>query len=345
MAILSVVVQTSLRFDLHDPRWVEHISSRPEAQPFHHPAWAEFVAGVYGFRAFALAVIDSDGNVAGGLPVAETRGRQWVSLPFTDVCAPLSAGCDGSEFTAVLEQARRAASMRELVIHGKLPGRAFNSTVAVLHTLDLTPGPEALHGAFHRSQVRRAIAAAEKSSLELRRAAHAEEITRDYYGLHLMTRKRQGVPVQPRRFFERLWTDVLEFGLGHALLAYADEVAVAGAVFLSWNGTTIYKYGASDRRYGRLRANHLIFWAAIRQSCAQGDQIFDFGKSAVDNTGLRAFKSSWGSVEMPLVYSTLADRPSRSSTGRLQRIAAPVIRRSPSFVCKAAGELLYKYAA
>lgn len=336
---------TTARLDLRDPTWVDHVSSQPKAQPFHHPAWAEFVAKVYGFEAFALVVVDEQGAIVGGLPVVEKRKRRWVSLPFTDTCPPLTRDGDGGAFTAAIDQARRTARARALIVHAPLDGSAFRSSAAVSQTLDLTPGPEHLARSFHRSQVRRQITAAEKSGLQLRRADRAEQVSGDYYGLQLMTRKRLGVPVQPRKFFQRLWADVLEPGLGYALLAYSGDVVVAGAVFLSWNGTTVYKYGASDRRYRGLHANHLIFWNAIRDSCARRDHVLDFGRTDFGNEGLRVFKSHWGCVETPLIHSTLADRAPTPSTARAQRVAAPVIRHSPPFVCRAAGELFYKYAA
>jgi CelD/BcsL family acetyltransferase involved in cellulose biosynthesis len=335
---------TTARLDLSDPAWVDHVSTHPEAQPFHHPSWGEFIARVYGFGAFALVVMDERGAVVGGLPVIEKNRHHWVSLPFTDSCPPLAPDGDGRLFTAVIDQARRAAGAR-LIVHAPLAGSPFSSNVACIQTLDLAPGPERLARAFNRSQVRRQIRAAEKSGLELRRADCAEQVSGDYYRLHLMTRRRQGVPVQPRKFFQRLWTDVLEPGLGEALLAYSDDIAVAGAILLSWKGTTVYKYGASDRRYRQLHANHLIFWSAIQNRCAQGDHMFDFGRTDLRNGGLRAFKSRWGCVERPLIHSTLADRPPTPSRGVAQRVAAPMIRHSPEFVCQAAGELLYKYAA
>jgi hypothetical protein len=129
------------------------------------------------------------------------------------------------------------------------------------------------------------------------------------------------------------------------LLAYSGSIPVAGAVFLTWNGTVVYKYGASDPDYWKLRPNHLIFWTAIRWACEHGYRVFDFGRTDLDNQGLRDFKSGWGATERPLVYSLLADRPPKPPSGRLSHALEEVIRRSPPWVCRAVGELLYKYAA
>ena len=65
-----------------------------------------------------------------------------------------------------------------------------------------------------------------------------------FYRLHLQTRRRLGVPVQPRRFFALLLERVIRTGLGFVLTAHRDNVPVAGALFCAWNGTVMCKYSA-----------------------------------------------------------------------------------------------------
>ena len=64
-----------------------------------------------------------------------------------------------------------------------------------------------------------------------------------------------------------------------------------------------------------------------------------------DNQGLREFKSGWGACEEPLAYSVIAERPPVPSTDRIGPAMATVIRRAPTWVCRAMGEVLYRYAA
>jgi hypothetical protein len=68
------------------------------------------------------------------------------------------------------------------------------------------------------------------------------------YRLRLLTRKRLGAPIQIRRFFHLIERNAIEGGLGFVLSAHANQVPVAAAVFLAWNGVLTYKYGASDPR-------------------------------------------------------------------------------------------------
>ena len=129
------------------------------------------------------------------------------------------------------------------------------------------------------------------------------------------------------------------------LLAYVGTTLVAGAVFLSWNGTVIYKFGASDPRYWSVRANALIFGEAIKSACLADDHTFEFGRSDLGNTGLRAFKRRWGSQELPLRYSAVPFHGAAAGSGRGTRVGAAVLRKGPRWLCRASGHLLYRYAA
>jgi len=326
-------------------RWRGYVESAPGAGPFHHPAWIATLGDTYGYRPFVLALGDESGGLAGGLPMMEVRGplgrgRRWISLPFTDHCPPL--GLEGAPLAGLLNDARAGAGVPRMEIHAELEG-GYTDAGAVRHLLALEPDADALLRTFHRSQVQRNIRKAERSGVVVRRATTAEELTGTFYRLHLGTRRRLGVPVQPRRFFVRLWERMLEPGLGFVLIAEADGAAVAAALFLAYGDTVVYKYGASDAGSWGLRPNHAIFWDAIRWSCEAGYRWFDWGRSDLGDESLRRFKSHWGSEELPLAYTTLADEPPRA--GASGRAIAPLIRRSPAWVCRGIGELLYKYAA
>jgi len=76
-----------------DARWAAFVESIPQANIFHHPAWANLLAECYGYRSFIIALIDENETICAGLPVLEVSsaltGRRWTSLPFTDYCQPL----------------------------------------------------------------------------------------------------------------------------------------------------------------------------------------------------------------------------------------------------------------
>jgi lipid II:glycine glycyltransferase (peptidoglycan interpeptide bridge formation enzyme) len=216
-----------------------------------------------------------------------------------------------------------------------------------MHTLALDADPEALFHSFHRSQVQRNIRRAEREGVLVRSAERESELTDLFYELHCATRRRLGVPVQPRRFFRLLWEEILESGRGFVLIADVDGAPAAAAVFLTSPSTVTYKYGASDSRHWSKRPNHALFWAAIRIACERGCQAFDFGRTDLGDHGLRQFKLGWATDEQPLVYSFLCGaRPGSAAKRSVSaQLLQPVIRRSPLFVSRALGALLYKYSA
>jgi CelD/BcsL family acetyltransferase involved in cellulose biosynthesis len=337
-----------VRVPLDDPRWLELARSCTQATPFHHPAWAMLLARTYAYPAFGLVIEDEDGSPVAGIPVMAVRTllgrRRWMSLPYTDECPPLAVDTAAERrLIASLAGAHETLGAPRIEVRGVVDAVGWRARAdAVVQVLDLSSDLDEVRGRFSRSQVVRNIARAEREGVQVRRASTADDVE-TFYQLHLRTRRRQGVPIQPRRFFELLRTDVLEAGLGSILLASAGGSTVAGALFLSWNGTTIYKFGASDPEGWPARPNHLLFWTAIQDSWARGDRRFDFGRTDVDNAGLRAFKRGWGAVERPLVYSTLDPSPGEPD-GLLARAMRFSIQRGPAWVCRAIGERLYRYA-
>jgi CelD/BcsL family acetyltransferase involved in cellulose biosynthesis len=133
--------------------------------------------------------------------------------------------------------------------------------------------------------------------------------------------------------------------LGWVLTAYLDETPVAAAVFFEYKGTLVYKFAASDTGFSRHCPNHLLLWTALQWACRNDFHCFDWGRTDPEARGLRDFKNGWGAVEVPLTYSLISKTAPSPSSGRLTQLAGAVIRRSPAWVCRSIGEILYKYAA
>ncbi len=332
---------------LDGPEWGAFVSGQPEATIFHHPAWAQLLADTYGYRSFALVQTNPSGEIVAGLPVVATRrrlmGTAMVSLPFADHCPPLAQDAGHlAAFADGLVAWRQMAGCRRLDIRAEIPPRAgiYPVLVAVRHVLTLDGGGDEVRRRLNRTPSGRAIRKAERLGVEVRITQSAVDLPA-FYHLHWRTRQRLGVPVQPRRFVEALWAGLIQRQLGFLVVASKDERPIAAAVFLAWNRQLIYKYGASDPRYWELRPNHLVMATAIEWACARNYRLLDFGKTDLDNPGLRDFKRRWGSVELPLTYSYLSAKPPRASSGLSLRLVSRLIKRSPPIVCRAIGELFY----
>ena len=346
--------QRAAVLDLDDPRWNRFARSRQDALPFHHASWGSLVAECYDHRAIALVLLESD-EVVAGVPAIEirncvTRRRRWVSLPFTDHCPPLARDKPALDaFAASLGELRRQADVSRIEFRSELPLPGLPAEPrAYLHTVDLGVGKEDLFRSFDRSQVQRSIRRSERDGVVVRRAERACDVTHIYYRLHVDTRRRHGVPTQPRRFFRLVWDRLLEPGLGFLSLAYAAGEPVAGAIFLTGGGRTIsYKYAASDSRHWNVRPNHAVIWDGMCWAGDNGFGKFDFGVTHLPDQSLRAFKARWGAREATVVDMTLGGeaRTSRSLPTLVRRGAAPLIRRAPRWVCRGLGATFYRYAA
>lgn len=333
--------------ELDDPRWAAFAGSRPEATPFHHPAWSQLLRDCYGFRSLAFGLETEDGLVA-GLPVLVvktlTGKKRWVALPFTDYVETLGSRSDVAELITCLERRRTEGKVSSLEIRSAA-SVGDGSTCGFRHVLRLGPDVEELLPTFSKTRVQQSIARASREGVIVRVAEHADDLLEIFYGLHLRTRKRLGVPVQPRRFFELLWERVLAKGLGSLLVAEIAGRPAAAAVFLEWNRTVVYKYGASDPALRAAQPNHALLWEAIRRATATGASELDFGRTDLDNEGLRAFKAGWGTEESPLVYTTMGDAGATRESGPLGSMVGFTIKHAPTWVCRALGETLYRYAA
>ena len=331
---------------IRDPRWAALAQAAPGGCAFHHPAWLRLLERVYGYPVVACAVLDGHGDFEAGLPMALVGGRfnkaRLVALPFSDLVAPLARDADASQWRSLsiaLHQFQRMNGL-PIELRGELPDGIRREPLATYrhHVLSLAHGYEAV--AQHiKPQVARGERRARREGMRTEFRTDSGALA-EFFRLHARTRQRQGVPTQPRRFI-MAFEDLFAEGLGFVVLVRDGQVPAAAAVFLSSYGTLIYKYGASDPRLLSKRPNNLLFMETIRWACEHGLERLDFGRTDEGHDSLSSFKRSFGAEERSLAYSTLAGTaapPHRRGHG----MAATVIRRSPVFVGRLAGELLYR---
>lgn len=330
-----------------DVRWAMLAQRAPEALIFHHPAWLRLVSSEFGYELQAWVVAGPDRALMAGLPIMLMRSRltgtRLISLPFSDVCPPLIAPGPAITLEALCDQLDRRRTELELDLevraplpagHGAVVGRRF-----VGHLLKLGADVDVVCARFSKSQIRRGIVKAERDGVSIERRLDREGLER-FYRLHVMTRRRQGLPTPSKRFVLR-FTELFAEGLGFVLLARQRGHDIAAAVFLNAYGTLTYEFGASDHRCLASRPNNLMFMDAIRWGCENGHHTLDFGRTAIDNQGLRRFKRAWGAEEVPMQYSSFGKPP--RPPGRLHGVLKTTIPRAPAVVSRAIGAALYPH--
>lgn len=333
-----------------DAEWDRLVLTHSSASFFHSSAWARVLTRTYGHKPFYLR-LTSDGRTAALLPLMEVSsrltGRRGVCLPFSDFAAPLffSRGSEG-ELLRCLGEIARERKWRHAEIRGGLdhveasPG----SVTFHGHTLDLRGGQEIVFANLD-SSTRRAIRKAQSSGLTMR-VDDSESALRDFYNLHILTRRRHGVPPQPWAFFRSIQEEILDRQLGFVVSARCAGRCLAAAVYFSWGTSALYKFGASNLRSLHLRPNHLVMWEAIKLLIADGVSTLHFGRTSPDNPGLRRFKRSWGTMEETISYVRIngAAKP-LTSAGRTaaSTVTKKLFRNLPPVLNRLAGSLLYQH--
>ena len=332
---------------LTDPRWERLVDRAPDASIFHHPAWLGLLRDQYRYPLAAACALDASGEAVAGLPVAfvasRLTGRRLVSIPFSDSCPPLvaeDAGPDAAETVAVVLERERQARGVPIEVRERFEALGTPVDLYAQHIVDLRPGIEEVERAY-TSQVRRNTRKAQRSGVELARRTDRDALDA-FYALHLVTRRRLGVPTQPLSFIRGIGR-IFDRGLGFVALASHEGRPVAAAVFLRGGSTLTYKYGASDQAALPLRPNNLIFSEAIRWACGEGLAALDLGRTDLGQEGLAAFKRSWGGQERTLAYTYAGREPAEAGHSRAEQLIGEVIQRSPPLAGRIAGELLYKH--
>lgn len=336
--------------DPSDAEWDQLVLAHPSSSFFHSSAWARVLAKTYGHKPFYLR-LTSDGQTAALLPLMEVSsrltGRRGVCLPFSDFAAPLvfSQGSEGELLRCVGELAQER-QWRHAEIRGGLDHVVAAPGTATFHghTLDLRGGEETVFANL-KSSTRRAIRKAKNHRLTIR-VDHSESALRDFYNLHILTRRRHGVPPQPWTFFRSIQEEVLDRQLGFVVSARHADRCLAAAVYFSWGTSALYKFAASDHRSLHRRPNHLVMWEAIKLLIADGVSSLHLGRTASSDEGLRRFKLSWGTIEEPLPYLRLdtvtrlfASAQQKDSFALQQRLFAKL----PLALNVLAGNLIYPH--
>jgi len=295
-------VQLRIIDPIECPEWDALIATHPHCTFFHSRAWAQTLAGTYGFNC-QYVVAERNGRLHGLLPIIETRswirGIRAISLPFTDECPALTSAEVNLE--SLLDAAAGDAETRRWTHLGmSVEPEILGASAATHYTHQLPLGIETddlFDGCD--SATRRAVRKAERSGVSVRFANDFDAV-RDYYRLHCRTRARLGSPPQPFRFFAGICQHILQQGRGFVALAIHRGRVIAGAVFFEFAGMAVYKFSASDERFQELRASNLVIWRAIEKLVTSGARELNFGRTSLANGGLRRFKLGWGAQEQAI---------------------------------------------
>jgi hypothetical protein len=334
---------------LCDPEWDRLAASHPDYAFSHSSAWAKVLSKTYGHEPVYLRC-SRHGELVALIPMMEVSskltGRRGVCLPFTDFCGPLvfAEGASAFAMDKLTEVAReRRWKFFEIRSGGAIEASATPALEFYGHTLDLRRGTEYLFARL-KSSVRRALRKAERSCMSVE-VTRAREAMLQFYRLHTRTWRRHGLPPQPFSFFVNIHDEIIKPGLGFVVTASVGSCCVAAAVFFHFDKKAVYKFSASDERRQEFRGNNLIIWEGIRFLSQNGAATLHFGRTSLENDGLRRFKLTWGSEEERIKYLKF---DSVAKTWVTRRDAASgihevVFARLPLALNRLAGAVMYPH--
>lgn len=341
---------------LTDSRWQAFVSSQRRSSVFHSVPWLKALHRTYGFVPEVFTSSPAGSDLHDGVVFCRVTswltGARLVSLPCSDHCEPLTAASEGMSLLSdeladsISRDELRYIEIRPLdyVFKDSTPWRPAESHV--LHTLDLSPALPALFENFHASSTQRKIRRAERSGLGYTQGRSGELLSQ-FYGLLLLTRRRHGIPPQPRLWFENL---IDCFGDALTIRVASHEGRpVASILTLRHKNQLVYKYGCADQSYFSLGGIHLLFWHTIQEAKREGALSMDLGRSEATHTGLITFKDRWGATRQPLTYFRLSSLPLahryyngvRPTWG--QRWAGRAISQLPDWIVNPLGRVLYRH--
>lgn len=340
-----------------DPRarknsWDQNLPRAGKTSFFHSEAWAKVLTESYGFRPayFATTVAAQRRAI---LPVMEASSwltrRRGISLPFTDECAAVAD--DPADIQPLTEQVLRHGQSESWTTWEYRGGRSSLAGAPASqsfhgHTLELGGNTSELFARLDGT-ARTAVRKAQQHGVAVEFSTTTEAV--QIFHRHLcQTRQRHGLPPQPFRFFASIQRHVLAQGLGWVAVARHQQTPVASAVFFHFGRTAMYKFAASDHAFRHLQANHLVLWQALERYGQSGFSLFDFGRTAHSNPGLRRFKLAWRPKESAIDYvkydfrrRCFTETQADLATGWHNR----VFRLLPQPIGRAIGSLAYRHMA
>lgn len=351
--VKTELARHSLRAELVNPltedSWDKTIAMHRDATIFHSAAWARVLVDTYGHKP-CYAQLSLNDTLQALVPIMEVKSvltkARGVCLPFSDYCAPLLFRSRAGELVnQKLQQIARERHWRyfEIRSHSTIPDVAVASQSYYGHFLDLTIGRDSLFSNFS-SSAQRAIRKAERSGLSVTIRSDGDAMT-TFYKLHVRTRRRHGVPPQPWSFFLNIQRHLIGADHGFIVIVEGEKRPLAAAIFFKFGRHAIYKYGASDERLQKLRANNLAMSAAIKTLADAGAEILHFGRTEKENEGLRRFKRSWGATEEEIRYARFE---MKSGSWKAAHPAGAglhkhVFRALPASLNRLAGAMIYPH--
>ena len=342
-----------------DSRWDKFVEDNPLGWICHLSSWKKFLESSFKhIRGYFLAVVDSESScIQAGLPIYEVKswltGNRLVSAPFATLFDPLASS--PSQIKLLLGKAIQLSrylessyiEIRTLQTGPNIIDTDFTSYVGFKHHyIDLNISLDKIWEGFHRQSIRQKISKAMKANIRVK-IAESEADLKDFYKLHVMTRKRLSLPLQPYKYFNSMWQNFWHSGQLSLILALKKNIPISGLIYFTFKKRASAEYLATDNSFLNSNPNHFLFWEAIKMAHEKGYLIFDFGRTSILNTGLMVFKKKWGTkvLDLHTFYypPEVARNHGRNESGLKYKAIRMICGNTPKSFQKILGDIIYRH--
>ncbi len=318
----SVPALLAADLELHADAWDRFLAASRQPSHLQATAWATIKAA-NGWTALRVAADAPAGPVGGQILIQRPRGLPWGMgyLPRGPVAAgPLDAAALGP-FTGRVRAAARRARLAWVRMEPEAPDSAeLRASLAAAgwvpapHVqpertliIDLTQDEVAILAGMHR-KCRQSISKSERLGVRVVEGDGAR--LTEFYAIHTDAMRRAGIAARAERTYREMWQELAPRGM--ARLLFAEEAAtgspVATLFLVSCGPRAVDLYGGTTAEGGRLRANYLLKWEAIRRSREAGMREYDLW--GLPRAGIAQFKSGFGGTEVDYIgaWDLVTDR-------------------------------------
>ncbi|MEX2286544.1 MAG: FemAB family XrtA/PEP-CTERM system-associated protein [Planctomycetaceae bacterium] len=318
----------------YEGAWNDYVAEAADCSPFHELGWMRAVERIYRHRPRYLVASSGSGRLMGVLPLFEVAGpftgRALISVPYA-VSGGASA-VNEAVATALHDRTKLLAermSVRYAEIRAADPIAGFSSKNDYVSFRKPIPDyPKDVLDTYPR-KARAAVRNAIKRFGLQSRFGH--ELLDEFYKLYALSLRRLGSPPHAKSFFREL---LHEFGDRCIVqLVYHEGRAIAGVISFRFQHEILPYWAGIDVRYNHTNASNFLYYSLMEHAIGLKLEIFDFGRTRIDNEGGCRFKIHQGFDPLPLAYSTYSPAgtppPDLRPSNRKFGIAQAVWRRLP----------------
>jgi FemAB-related protein (PEP-CTERM system-associated) len=293
----------------HLAAWDRFVRGHPAGTFFHTVAWMHSVRDAFGHDPhYVMARRWSPGNpqgqIVGVLPLFDVRsfvgGRMLVSVPYAVAGGVIADEADTrAELWA--EAQALAARLGAHTIELRSPVAAFDDLNIIGRYVNfrrrLPDRADDVLGWLPRKARAAARYAETRHGLT---TEFSSSCLRTVWRLYCRSMQRLGSLSYPYRFFEEL----VERNRSNTFVQIVrhGRRTIAGLVSFRFNDVFLPYFVGCDTRFNRLGTNNYLYMTAMRRAVEAGCNVFDFGRTRVDNKGSYDFKRFHGFDPKPLAY-------------------------------------------